>query len=136
MQYPFTILIADRNPNVRELLKRELVSEGYKVRLARSSRQVLTCMEDPSSEPDLLIVDPDLPDMDEIPLLEVLQRKSPAFPVIVHTFLADYIHHPIALSSAVVVEKDGRHVDRLKNIVRDLLRKSYPRRPEAAAKAS
>jgi DNA-binding NtrC family response regulator len=127
LQYPFTILIADRNPNVRELLKRELVSEGYKVRLAKSSRQVLTCMEDLSSEPDLLIVDPDLPDMDEIPLLEVLKGKSPDLPVIVHTFLVDYIHHPAALNAAAVVEKDGKHVDRLKSIVKDLLKASYPR---------
>jgi DNA-binding NtrC family response regulator len=136
LQETFTILIADRNPNVRELLKRELVAEGYIVQLARSSREVLSCLDDASREPDLFIVDPDLPDMDEIPLLEVMRRRSPDLPVVVHTFLADYLHHPIALSSAVVVEKDGRHVDRLKNIVRDLLRKSYPRKPEAAAKAS
>jgi CheY-like chemotaxis protein len=48
LQDPFTILIADRNPNVRELLKRELVAEGYSVQLARSSREVLSCMDDAS----------------------------------------------------------------------------------------
>jgi DNA-binding response OmpR family regulator len=136
LQDTFTILIADRNPNVRELLKRELVAEGYSVHLARSSREVLSCMDDASREPDLLIVDPDLPDMDEISLLEVMRRRAPDLPVVVHTFLAEYTHHPIALNSAAVVEKDGRHVDRLKNIVHDLLKRSYPRKSEAADKPS
>ena len=136
MQDTFTILIADRNPNVRELLKRELVAEGYAVHLARSSREVLSCMDDASREPDLLIVDPDLPDMDEISLLEVMRRRAPDLPVVVHTFLADYIHHPIVLSCGAVVEKDGRHVDRLKRVVHDLLRKTYPRKSQAAEKAS
>ena len=135
MQDTFTILIADRNPNVRELLKRELVEEGYSVYLARSSREVLQCLDDASREPDLLIVDPDLPDMDEIPLLEVMRRRLPDFPVVVHTFLADYIHLPIALSSSAVVEKDGGHVDRLKIIVHDLLKISHPHKSEAGDKA-
>lgn len=37
----FTILIADRNSNVREFLKREMMTEGYRVRLAKDSREVL-----------------------------------------------------------------------------------------------
>ena len=127
MQDSFTILIADRNPNVRELLKRELVAEGYRVCLAKSSREVLNCMDDALRKPHLLIVDPDLPDMDEISLLEVMRRRAPHLPVVVHTFLADYIQHPVARNRAAVVEKDGRHVDRLKNIVQDLLKASYPR---------
>jgi DNA-binding NtrC family response regulator len=135
LQDPFTILIADRNPNVRELLKRELVAEGYSVQLARSSREVLSCMNDASRKPDLLIVDPDLPDIDEIPLLEVMSARAPGLPVIVHTFLADYIHHSGVLRTAAVVEKDGKHVDRLKNIVHDLLRKPYPRKSQAVDKA-
>lgn len=134
LQDPFTILIADRNPNVRELLKRELSADGYRVRLAKNSREVLSCMEDVSRKPHLLIVDPDLPDMEEIALLELMRSRAPDLPVVVHTFLADYIQHPIVLSSAAVVEKDGRHVDRLKNIVRDLLGKSYPRESQAADK--
>jgi len=127
LQDSFTILIADRNPNVRELLKRELVAEGYRIRLAKSSREVLKCMDDALSRPHLLIVDPDLPDMDEISLLDVMRRRAPDLPVVVHTFLADYIQHPVKVSSAAVVEKDGRHVDRLKSIVQDLLKASYPK---------
>jgi CheY-like chemotaxis protein len=31
----FKILVADRNQRVREFLKRELMAEGYRVRLAK-----------------------------------------------------------------------------------------------------
>lgn len=127
MKEAFTILIADRNPNVRELLKRELVAEGYCVHLARSGREVLTLMDDASRSPDLVIMDPDLPDMGEISLLEVMRQRRPDLPVVVHTFLAEYIDHPIVLSSAAVVEKDGRHVDRLKEVVEEVLTKFYSR---------
>ena len=37
----FTILISDRNRNVREFLKREMMGEAYRVRLAKSWREVL-----------------------------------------------------------------------------------------------
>jgi CheY-like chemotaxis protein len=122
----FTILIADRNPNVRELLKRELVAEGYRVELARSGREVLGFIGDTSKTPDLVIVDPDLPDMGEFSILEVIRTRAPNLPVVVHTFLAEYINHPVVLSSAAVVEKDGRHVDRLKDVVGEVLRNHSP----------
>jgi CheY-like chemotaxis protein len=121
----FTILIADRNPNVRELLKRELVAEGYRVELARSGREVLGFISDPAKALDLVIVDPDLPDMGEFSLLEVIRTRAPDLPVVVHTFLTEYINHPVVLSSAVV-EKDGRHVDRLKDVVGEVLRNYSP----------
>jgi CheY-like chemotaxis protein len=132
LKQAFTILIADRNPNVRELLKRELVAEGYRVHLARSGREVLNFMDDAtgsdevSGSPDLVIMDPDLPDMEEFSLLEVMRQRRPELPVVIHTFLAEYINHPIVLSSAAVVEKDGRHVDRLKDAVHEVLNRIYP----------
>lgn len=124
LKQTFTILIADRNPNVRELLKRELVAEGYRVHLARSGREVLSSISDISGSPDLVIIDPDLPDMGEFSLLDVMRERRPELPVVVHTFLAEYTNPPTAVSSAAVVEKDGRHVDRLKDVVREVLAKS------------
>ena len=127
MKEAFTILIADRNPNVRELLKRELVAEGDHVHLARSGREVLNWVDAATRSPDLVIMDPDLPDMGEVSLLELIRQKRPELPVVVHTFLAEYINHPIVLSSAAVVEKDGRHVDRLKEVVKEVLTKVHAR---------
>lgn len=41
MEKKFTLLIADRNRNVREFLKRELIAEGYGVKVARNGQEIL-----------------------------------------------------------------------------------------------
>jgi len=118
----FTILIADRNRHVREFLKREMEAEGYRVRLAKSGREVLKLVY--HHEPlDLLILDPDLPDADESSLLKKLQDRALNLPVVVHTFLTDYANNPAVLSMAAFVEKGGNSIERLKKVVFDILRK-------------
>lgn len=129
MQEPFTILIADRNPHVRRFLKREMMEEGYHVRLAKTAREVLEFVFD--HEPlDLLILDLDLPDASELDILRKLQERFPVLPVVVHTFLSEYVNHSFVLSSSAFVEKEGSNIDRLKTVVREILRKSYPQKFE------
>ena len=129
MQEPFTILIADRNPHVRRFLKREMMEEGYHVRLAKTAREVLEFVFD--HEPlDLLILDLDLPDASELDILRKLQERFPVLPVVVHTFLSEYVNHSFVLSSSAFVEKEGSNIDRLKTAVREILRKSYPQKFE------
>lgn len=129
MQEPFTILIADRNPHVRRFLKREMMEEGYHVRLAKNAREVLEFVFD--HEPlDLLILDLDLPDASELDILRKLQERFPVLPVVVHTFLSEYVNHSFVLSSSAFVEKEGSNIDRLKTAVREILRKSYPQKFE------
>lgn len=126
MKDTFTILIADRNPHVRDFLKRELVAEGYEVRLARNVRETLGSIYNP--EPlDLLILDLDLPDANELNILEKLQDRMPSLPVIVHTYMTDYKGHPLSLNSATFVEKEGTNIDGLKRAVREILMRSYPK---------
>ena len=120
MREGFTILIADRNPHVRELLKREIVAEGYHVRLAENGREVLKWSYD--SDPiDLLILDPDLPDIDESALLSRLADRIPALPMVIHTFLSDYTV-PSGISGTVAyVEKGGSSIESLKQVVSNIL---------------
>ena len=70
------ILVADRNPHVRELLKRELAQEGLQVITANSWREVLEYAFGPTMI-DLLIVDPNLPDMDTERLLQKIGNRIP-----------------------------------------------------------
>jgi DNA-binding NtrC family response regulator len=129
MQEPFRILIADRNPHVRRFLKREMMEEGYHVRLAKTAREVLELVFD--HEPlDLLILDLDLPDAGELDILQKLQERFPVLPLVVHTFLSEYVNHSFVLGSAAFVEKEGSNIDRLKTVVHEILRKSYPQRFE------
>ena len=124
MREGFTILIADRNPHVRELLKREIVAEGYHVRLAENGREVLKWSYD--SDPiDLLILDPDLPDIDESALLSHLADRIPALPMVIHTFLSDYTV-PSGMSETVVyVEKGGGSIENLKQVIANFLNSAH-----------
>jgi len=124
MREEFTILIADRNPHVRELLKREMITEGYKVLLAENGRDVLKWSYD-SDALDLLILDPDLPDIGESALFSQLADRIPALPMVIHTFHSDYAS-PDMISGTVVafVEKGGNSIKSLKQVIANFLNKA------------
>ena len=123
MKKEFNILIADRNPHVREFLKREMMTDGYQVRLAENGRQLLKWVYH-HEHLDLLIVDPDLPDIDVLSLVTKLRDRIPFLPVVVHTFLLDYSDHLDVLQSFPFVEKKGSSIEHLKKVVFDILQKS------------
>ena len=120
----YTILIADRNRHVREFLKREMLAEGYQVRLAKTTREVLTFVYHP--EPlDLVILDLDLPEVNELGVLEKIQDRIPTLPLVLHAFNTDYAgNRADTVSMAVFVEKSGDSIEGLKKVVSDLLHKS------------
>lgn len=122
MEKEFKILVADRNQNVREFIKRELMAEGYRVGLAKNVQEVLKKVHQPETL-DLLILDPDLPGTDKLSLLKELQDRIPALPVVVHTYLTDYTDHTNILSKLAFVEKSGSSIEGLKKMVYEILRK-------------
>lgn len=103
------------------------MAEGYKVQLAKTGREVLNAVFD-DERLDLLILDMDLPDAKEMSLLEKVEDRIPTLPVVVHTFLEEYPNHQIRLSTTAFVEKEGTNIDRLKQVILESLRKSYPQR--------
>ena len=116
----FTILIADRNPHVREFLKREMMDDGYRVRLAKDSREVLKWAFRKESL-DLLILDLDLPDEGGVEILEQLKDRIPTLPVVLHSFQTDCANYPETLITTVFVEKQGNSIERLKKTVSKML---------------
>jgi DNA-binding NtrC family response regulator len=122
LQAEHTILISDRNRHVREFLKREMTAEGYRVRLARNAREVMYWAYQPERL-DLIILDSDLPDAGELGLLEKLENRIPALPVVVHGFYLDYAYSPTVMNAAAFVEKRGNSVERLKKVVLEILQK-------------
>ena len=123
----FTILLADRNRNVREFLQRELTLEGYRVETAGDGREVLTLVEG-ASAPDLLILDLEMPYLDGLEILQWLRDRRRPLPVVIHSFLTDGANHAAIDGIAAFVEKSGDHVNRLKETVLDVLRRHYPHR--------
>ncbi|UCF95328.1 MAG: response regulator, partial [Desulfobacterales bacterium] len=111
----FTILIADRNSHVRRFLEREMLAEGYQIRLAENGREVLKGAYE--CDPlDLIILDPDLPDTEAASLLKKLQDRIPPVPVVVHAFASERPGQSNVAGEMVFVEKRGNSVERLKQL--------------------
>lgn len=128
MKGEFTILIADRRRAHREFLRREFLREGYGVRLARECGEVWTILKgfDP---PDLLILDLEIPACGGWSLLGRLPQEAPRLPVIVlHTPETAYARERALECAAALMAKDLGRVDRLKELVAEILRCWYPYR--------
>ncbi|MFH1242426.1 MAG: response regulator [Pseudomonadota bacterium] len=130
MKEESTILIADKNPHIREFLRRELTGEGYRVRVARNCKEVLKWAYGP--EPiHLLILDLDLPDEKDVPLLKELDDRVPAIPVVLHTFASDYATHCELPNRVAYVEKVGNSIERLKEVISEVLKEARVQRSHA-----
>lgn len=115
------ILIADRNRHVREFLRRELGAEGYHVEVARDGRELLNLL-DGDNPPHLLILDLEIPYLDELDIWARLKDHRPPVPVVIHTFLPDYPTHLMVPLAAAFLEKKG-DTDELKAVVAELIGK-------------
>jgi len=118
------ILIADRNRHVRDFLRRELGAEGYQVEVARDGREVLGRIngEDP---PHLLILDLEIPYLDEPEVWSRLKERQPALPVVIHTFLPEYPTNLTLPIAVTFLEKKG-DTDLLKTVVAQVIAADYP----------
>jgi DNA-binding NtrC family response regulator len=112
----YYILIADRNPHVREFLKREMAAEGYQISTAASCAEVIrkaysdNCL-------DVIILDPDLPGGLDSALLQTLRSRVPAVPVILHGLSQDLKNASQLSGHEIFVEKRANSIDHLKKIV-------------------
>lgn len=128
----FTILIADKNKNVREFLRREFVADGYDVKLAKDDREMVgLSTEDPA--PDLLICDLEIPYADGPDSLEKLQNALPLLPIVVYTLLTEHANHRAVKKAAAFLEKRGNDIDALKDTVTRVLQNYYPSRSLASS---
>ncbi len=117
----FSLIIADRNSRVRNFLKRELMAEGYEVYLSENGGETLQLISQAGAAPDLLVLDPNLCDIEESDLLKKLQQPIPCLPVVYHTFISDYHAAAQILSGSAFVEKGGSSVEELKKVIYDIL---------------
>jgi DNA-binding NtrC family response regulator len=127
MQKEFNLLIVDRNPHIRNFLKREFQSEGYNIQLAKNSRELMGLIY--SSAPiDLVIIDPNIPDVNQLKLFKSLEDRVPTLPFVIHSDLLDYLESTSHISKATFVQKRGSSSETLKNVVWNLLKESYPKK--------
>lgn len=120
----FTILVADRNPHVRDFLRREMMSEGFRVDVGKNAEDVLKRVYQDESI-DLIIIDPDLPDVPQEELLAKLADRIPGIPVVVHSFSSQDAYRSNKSVQLTFVKKEGESIDALKKIVMDILTKPH-----------
>jgi len=117
------ILIADRNPHVRALLKREMTKEGWHVLLAKSSHDIVRQMFHKETV-DILILDSELPGRESSSVMRMLEKQYPFLAVVKHVADAKESRWPDPGKKAYVVEKSGNSVETLKRVVKRFILKT------------
>ncbi len=82
-----TVLITDDNELIRETLQKALVSEGYRVRLAKDGRECLEAVR--PGDIDIILLDMRLPDMNGLDILQRLRQDQSDSIVLMMTAYGD-----------------------------------------------
>jgi len=80
-----TILVVDDEPAIVQVIGQRLTGEGFQIRAASDGKAALAAIADVSRQPDLIILDLMLPDMDGLDLLRSLRQAGSSIPVIILT---------------------------------------------------
>jgi len=89
------ILVVDDDPEIRSLLGKYLVSQGFRVTLAADRRECEARVED--SRLDLLVLDVMLPDGSGLDICRALSSRRPHIPIILLTALKEDVDRIIGL---------------------------------------
>lgn len=89
------VLIVDDEPDTLELIKLVLESGGFKTVLVTSGMEALAHIE--TSNPDLVLLDIMMPDMDGWDVFRKIKEKNPGIPVAILTAKAQNIDKLLGL---------------------------------------
>ena len=95
------IALVDDDDLLRESLEQNLLDAGYQVRTFADGTEVLAAVAD-GFQPDLLLLDWKMPEMNGIEVLKNLRADNYAFPIIFLTVLTDQIYEEAALAGGAV----------------------------------
>ena len=116
-----TILLADDDVSVRETLARVLELERYAVLLAGTGREAVAKLL--SHSPDLVLLDPVMPDQNGWQAFEAIRGAAPLVPIIIITAIPHQSKRAAQLGAAALMEKPP-HLPRLLQVLDELLAKS------------
>ena len=85
---PLKVLIVDDEPPIRKLLRMGLSTQGYEILEAPNGKASLDLL---SQNPDLVILDLGLPDMQGLELLRMMRARNEAVPIVVLSSRGDEV---------------------------------------------
>jgi CheY-like chemotaxis protein len=114
-----TVLLADRNPRIRDFILRELRSDGHHVLTAANAIQIIRWLES-AIQLDVLILDPNMPGIDSKDKLELILSLKPHLPIVFHCLSPDPMGLPLKMKAQMMIEKNGNSIDDLKQMLKRL----------------
>ncbi len=120
MDKTYIILIADRNPHIREFLRRELAAFGYTVQLVENGKDLLRQVYS-RKRVDLLIFDPDFPGVEPIDTFRKILDRIPQLPVVLYCVRGTENIDDFAGGNVCLVEKNGKSIEVLKKTIQTVL---------------
>jgi two-component system response regulator (stage 0 sporulation protein F) len=115
------ILIAEDEEILRFLYQEELEDAGYEVVTANNGKEALLQLE--KREPDLVILDISMPQMDGLEALRRIKEQHDGIPVLLYTSHAGYLTQAGTRAADACILKSG-DLEEMKEKVRQLLDES------------
>ncbi len=100
----FTVILAERNRHVRDLLAREFTQAGFSVKSCGFGREAVSLAREGG---DVLVVDGELPDMDPAGIVRQVRCVRPGLPVAVHAHEPEEAGKCLSEALVFFVEKSG-----------------------------
>jgi two-component system, response regulator, stage 0 sporulation protein F len=117
------ILFVDDDPGLLNLYREELSEEGYKVVVARNGKEAVAKFS--KENPNLVVLDIRMPEMDGITALNAILGKNRQVPVILNTAYPQYKENFMSWGADAYVVKSS-DLTELKQRIREML---VPPRP-------
>ncbi len=114
------ILIADRNPHIRDFLRRELAACGYHIIHVQNGKELLKLIYS-RSRIDLLVLDPEVPGLESIEMAHKIVDRIPQLPVVLFYTRGNDDISDYTAQNVILVEKNGQSIDILKAVIQDIL---------------
>jgi len=118
------ILIVERNPRMRDFLRREFAKRSFMVEGASCGTELFAKL-DCGIATHILILDVNTSEASGRELLQQVVTRYPHIPVILHTYLHDLSEDPALSQVAAMVEKNG-NPDNLTHMVATVFEELYP----------
>ena len=118
-----TILVVDDDESQRFLCQEILADEGYNVIVAENGKEALRIVEE--ENPDLVVLDIVMPEMDGLETLPQILRKHRKMPLILKTAHSEYLEDFMTWAADAYVIKSS-DLSQLKETIKELLSWRYP----------